>query len=166
MNKTFPYSAFEWYGNDELFGTKDEQDSVSDSYMKYQIYINENISYEEMAAIMQTNQLFNKHKIIVHTRCESLNRQLNEWSVDNGKPESLGKRAKYDNAEVLALCNISNMLFETKKIKLEGLKEYSPAKTNFIETVQSIKDDEGLVELARGRMPVRTNTNPNEWMRI
>jgi len=93
-----------YVGNREMFGKRDEEDSLFFHYMSHGIIVYQNFQYNEIAAIGKIEEMFSFGTIKIHKQCKELVTQLSVWDRKKGAPN---KEQAY---LAFALCNMINHL--------------------------------------------------------
>ena len=159
----------QWIGNYLMFGrqktaqTGNSRLSMKESYDRYQVYLEDNTSYDEAGAIMLMIRLFAMKSITLHTRCGELSRQLQAWSMDDK-----GNHPEEGYGLARALANLVSVLWENGKMGkiVKQLKPFSPEKARLLESMDEADRENRLGdwilnnELTAGAAP----TDGGGWM--
>jgi len=86
IRQKFVYPVDSYVGNKEIFGTRDEEDSLFMQYMNYFV-IYENFQYNELSAIAQLEQMFVEDRVQIHERCITLSSEIELWDRKKGMPD-------------------------------------------------------------------------------
>ena len=147
---TMDPSTFLWVANNTMFGlsekarsTESMKDGTANLFMssEFSLPLMPNIFNDEAGSIASTGRLFAGQHICIHTRCESIIQDIEEWTVENEKVEK-------GSGLALALCGLANMLFKTHKVDHQKykLKPYSQAKMHIKEELEKADRDNSLEE--------------------
>jgi phage terminase large subunit-like protein len=132
---------FEWFGNSIFF--KKTIGDMQGGYRKQGINVREPLSFDEPGSIVLLNRLFNINKVVIHSQCPELMRQLAEWSIEKEMPSEGYGLAR-------ALCNVVSILVEQGKMKppQKALKPYSKKSLEFHREVRRAANEGSLEKLA------------------
>jgi len=118
LNKVNDYGVAvkDIFGNDEMFVYG--KDDIVHKMLKTGVRLKQNPSYNEAAAILHANRLFDEDKILVNSGLEETDWQYRNWIIENGRPVKGYPLCR-------ALCIIVNVLREKGAFKVEpDLKPY------------------------------------------
>lgn len=133
-NNHYSVAVKEIFGNDKMFVFG--KDDIVNKLLKVGVRLKQNKSYDEPAAILQTNRMFQSNQILVNTLMAETDRQYRTWTVENEKPAN-------GYALCRALCIIINVLREKGDLNIEPeIDAYTPHKRRIIEHLQNLDFDQ------------------------
>jgi len=118
--------VYEDLGNREIFGGKNEEDSLFMQYMDYGLIISQNIQYNEVSAIAQIEQMVQYEQLEIDSKCTQTLAQISDWDLVRGSPGKTG------TGLAMAMCTMVNHLQEQGRfeVKTDGRrKPYSRHET-------------------------------------
>jgi hypothetical protein len=150
---------FEWYANKAAFNVKSESGDLRTAYQKLKIHLRETPDLDLLGAITLSERLLQRKGILIHPRCETLNRQVRSWQFDGSTPAN-------GFGAAMALCNIVSGLYEWKRFKSDPpkYKPYSKSKTQHQQVIEQQMKDGTYPKLQGKRRTRPGNNSPNGWM--
>ena len=143
---------FLWYGNQEMFGLTERARNMkgmrAGSMMAYEqpefgIFLQANLELDLPGAQVIAGSMISQNRIIIHSSCPELVRQVNEWRIENGRP------VDEDCGLCKSLCNIISMLHQSGQTRraMPYLAPYSPQKEYSLKEMDDAWQKGGLTEL-------------------
>jgi hypothetical protein len=154
---------FEWYGNSLMFSKKDNMQS---EYRRRGIHIREAVNYNEYSAISRVATFIKYDAIKIHSRCEDLIRQMNDWTVSD-RP-----LMKADEIDEFGLCRslslMASMLFETGKMRPpeKKIQPYSKASQKCQKQLEAVARSGKMEDFLVNSTAPYSSGNNDSWMGI
>jgi len=110
------------FGNHRMFEKSENSRAYAHMLKREKLNIKKPRHYEEFGAIGLGVQLFNADKVKVHMNCQRARKQLNMWSIKEGKPNKEG--FGYCEALLLGLSEVKRQMKTIKPIP--RMTDYKP----------------------------------------
>lgn len=139
---------FSWYGDASMFARSRSSaalrslvhvDSISETYIRSGINLQDNIIYNELNSIMVLQRMVVAGSVLFDARAAETSRQVSAWQYEGGDPAPGFGCAR-------ALCNIISVLYEAAKTQQKPmeLKYYSDQRQRILEELDRRENDEDI----------------------